>query len=29
MWENFGGLKFWRIATHEANDKECFGKSDG
>ena len=29
MWENFGGLKFWRIATNEANGEEYFGESDG
>ena len=27
--ENFGGLKFWRFATDEANGEEYLGKSDG
>ena len=27
--ENFGGVKFWRIATVEANDEENFGGSNG
>ena len=26
---NFGGVKFWRIATVEANDEENFGGSNG
>ena len=27
--ENFGGVKFWRIATVEANGEENFGGSNG
>ena len=27
--ENFGVVKFWRIATVEANGKENFGESNG
>ena len=29
MWENFGGGKFWRIITDEANGEENFGESAG
>ena len=29
MWENFGGRKFWRIITDEANGEENFGESAG
>ena len=28
-WENFGGRKFWRIITDEANGEENFGESAG
>ena len=28
-WENFGGVKFWQIATVEANGEENFGGSNG
>ena len=28
-WENFGGRKFWRIITYEANGEENFGESAG
>ena len=27
--ENFGGIKFWQIATVEANGEENFGGSNG
>ena len=27
--ENFGGVKFWRIATVETNGEENFGGSNG
>ena len=29
IWKNFGGMRFWRIATDEANAWEYFGESDG
>ena len=28
-WEKFGGGKFWRIITDEANGEENFGESAG
>ena len=28
-WENFGGRKFWRIITDEANGEEKFSESAG
>ena len=28
-WENFGGRKFWRIITDEANGEENFDESAG
>ena len=28
-WEKFGGRKFWRIITDEANGEENFGESAG
>ena len=27
-WENFGAVKFYQIATDEANGEETFGASD-
>ena len=27
-WEKFGGIKFWQIATEEANGEETFGGSN-
>ena len=29
MRENFGGLKFWKIATDKSSGEEYFDKSDG
>ena len=29
MWEKFGGGKFWRIITDDANGEKNFGESAG
>ena len=29
VWGNFGGVKFWRIATDKANGEENLGRSHG